>query len=555
MNEAAAKWPEDFAERYRAEGYWQGTTFSEFLHEQAHNFGDTTAIVDGVTRTSYAQLNRQASALAGGLRDLGIEQGDRVIIQLPNCGEFVTVWFALQRLGAIPVHAQPGHRRAEIAHLARMTEAVAYVTTDLIGGFDHRALAAGVADSHESIRAVLVVGDLGEYRDDARFFSFASVARGDETEGLAGHRGTASVSSSDIALLLLSGGTTGMPKLIARTHDDYLYNSRAAGERSGLGPSSIYLAVLPIAFNFTWNCPGILGTIYAGGTVVLSQSPDPAHCFELIERERVTMTAINPQLAPAWLAEKSFTDRDLSSLKVLEIGSARLSDHTAREIVANFDCTLQQILGMSEGLFCANHLDDDSDILCSAQGVPVSPADEVRVVDENGREVPNGEAGELTTRGPYTLRGYWGAAELNDTAFTPDGFYRTGDLVRQSDSGHLTVVGRIKEQINRGGEKIAPAEVEGHLIAHPTIVTVAVVGLPDNTLGERTVAVVVTDGRAAPTRRELSVFLAEAGLAAYKSPDRVVRVDTMPLTPLGKIDKGAVRRLLDADTPAAIVSR
>ncbi|AHH18363.1 AMP-binding enzyme [Nocardia nova SH22a] len=539
MREKVPFWPDEFAQRYQAEGLWAGKTFSRTLDEIAAEFDERIAVIDGTRRLSYRELAHDADRLATGLRDLGITQGDAVLLQLPNCLEFITTWFALQRLGAVPVHTQPGHRHAEINHLATATGAVAYVTTDVFNRFDHRVLARQVADTHEHIATVVVVGDLGEFAHDRRFREHSTLFA--EPAPFDDH-----AQPSDLALLLLSGGTTGMPKLIGRTHDDYLYNSRAAGARSRLDADSVYLAILPIAFNYTWNCPGILSTLIVGGTVVLASTPDPSVCFELIEQHAVTMTAINPQLATPWLAERAHTTRDISSLRILEIGSARLADDVARKIVAEFDCTLQQILGMSEGLFCATHLDDDPELICTTQGVPVSPADEIRVVDGAGNEVADGEVGELTVRGPYTLRGYFDAPEHNATAFTADGFYRTGDLVRRLDSGHLIVAGRIKDQINRGGEKIAATEVEGFLLAHPAIESVALVGEPHPTLGERSVAFVVTAGDGAvPSRRDLAKFLAAAGVAGYKAPDVVRVIDTMPLTPLGKIDKNAVRLLLD----------
>ena len=542
MHSKVPPWPEDFAQRYRDLGYWEGKTFSEKLGELVDRFGDRTAVVDGDVRLTYRELQDHALLLAHGLRCKGIGRGDAVLLQLPNCAEFVVAWFALQQVGAVPVHTQPGHRFAEVDHLAGATDAVAYITADIIARFDHLDLARRVADNNQALATVIVVGVLGQYADDRRFVTYAEVAGG---SGGAGDPRTAEVSPSDVAMLLLSGGTTGMPKLIGRTHDDYLYNSRAAGERSRLDSSSVYLAVLPIAFNYTWNCPGVLGTLTVGGKVVMSRSPDPSVCFDLIEAEGVTMTAINPQLAPVWLSENNRTTRDLSSLKILEIGSARLADHVAREIVDQFDCTLQQILGMSEGLFCATHLDDDDETRCTTQGVPVSPADEIRVVDADGNEVADGEIGELTVRGPYTPRGYFDAPEHNRRSFSHDGFYMTGDLVRRLPTGHLIVSGRIKDQINRGGEKIAANEVEGFLLAHPNVETVAVVAEAHASLGERSVAFVVPSGSDAPSRRDLARFLADAGLAAYKAPDVVKIIETMPLTPLGKIDKNVLRLELD----------
>ncbi|MGV9827678.1 (2,3-dihydroxybenzoyl)adenylate synthase [Gordonia sp. NPDC003429] len=551
IREKVPNWPDTYAQRYRDLGLWEGTTFSAALDAWADRFGASTAVVDGDQRITYRQLADRATEVAHGLRALGVRTGDAVLLQLPNTSEFIVTWFALQRLGAVPVHTQPGHRHTEIGHLARATGAVTYVTTDVFNRFDHRDLARQIAESAPSLRAVVIVGDLGEHAADPRFHSYTALF-GHGTETI-----DDSVASSDIALLLLSGGTTGMPKLIGRTHDDYQYNSRAAGERSRLDATSVYLAVLPIAFNYTWNCPGILATLRVGGTVVLAPNADPSVCFDLIEREGVTMTAINPQLVPLWLEERARTTADLSSLRIIEIGSARLSDHEARRIVDEFDATLQQILGMSEGLFCATHLDDTADLLCTTQGVPVSEYDEIRVVDADGNEVPNGEVGELTVRGAYTLRGYFDAPEHNAKSFTPDGFYCTGDLVRRLDSGHLIVSGRIKDQINRGGEKIAATEVEGVLLMHPDIRSVALVGAPDPVLGERTVAFVVVepDAEKPPTRRTLARFLGDAGLAAYKSPDVVRIIDEMPLTPLGKMDKNALRPLLEAATAGAPAGR
>ncbi|GAC70661.1 (2,3-dihydroxybenzoyl)adenylate synthase [Gordonia soli] len=534
-------WPADFAAKYRELGLWEGLTFSARLDGWARDFGSSTAIVDGDKRITYAELAERATDLAHGLRELGVRAGDAVLLQLPNSAEFIIGWFALQRLGAVPVHTQPGHRQAEVGHLAGATGATVYITTDVFNRFDHRDLAKQIIDSTPSLRSVVIAGDLGDHAADDRFTEFSSLYRpgSGPIEDVA--------NPGDIALLLLSGGTTGMPKLIGRTHDDYGYNSRAAGERSRLDADSVYLAVLPIAFNYTWNCPGILATFRVGGKVVLARTQDPSVVFELIEQEGVTMTAINPQLAPVWLDEREFTDNDLSSLRIIEIGSARLSDHEARRIIDEFDATLQQILGMSEGLFCATYLDDDPELLATAQGVPVSPYDEIRVVDSDGNEVPNGEVGELTVRGPYTLRGYFDAPEHNVKSFTDDGFYCTGDLVRRLDTGHLIVSGRIKDQINRGGEKIAATEVEGALLKHPLIRSVALIGEPDPTLGERTVAFVVVEPGAEepPTRRDLANFLeSEAGLALYKAPDIVNIIDEMPLTPLGKMDKNVLRQQL-----------
>ncbi|MFD9720122.1 (2,3-dihydroxybenzoyl)adenylate synthase [Streptomyces sp. NPDC059076] len=532
------EWPSEAANSYRTEGLWQGTTYPELLASLVRDFGSRTAVIDDRTRLTYTELADRSHAVARGLRRLGIADGDRVLLQLPNRVEFVITWFALITLGAVPVHTQPGHRRSEMTHLAALSEATAYVIPDEHAQFDHRELAAAVRAESPRLQHVIVVGDPGKHSDFVRFADLED-SPSDEVPV------TSSAVPGDIAVLLLSGGTTGLPKLIPRTHDDYQYNARAAAEVCHLGPDTVYLAALPIAFNYTWNCPGVLGALSVGGTVVMASNPDPSYCFGLIERHGVTITAINPQLAPVWLDEAEATSVDLSGLRILQIGSARLADDTARQVIDGFGATLQQVFGMAEGLLCLTRLDDPPTVLATTQGKPISSADEVRIVSGTDEEVPEGEAGELLTRGPYTLRGYYRADEHNTKSFTGDGFYRTGDLVRRTPSGHLIVVGRVKDQINRGGEKIAATEVEGHLLAHPAIRSVALVACPDEDLGESSVAfVVVSQGSQAPTRADLAAFLKERGIAAYKTPDRVTVLDTMPLTPLGKMDKKALSALL-----------
>ncbi|MFF3822651.1 (2,3-dihydroxybenzoyl)adenylate synthase [Streptomyces griseus] len=534
-------WPGVDVEKYRAAGYWRGETFAHFLTSRARAHGDRVALVDDRTRLTYAELDAQTDRLTHGLRELGLGADDRVLVQLPNRVEFLLLWFALMKIGAIPVHAQPGHRRSEMVHLAQHSDAVAYVVPDLHAGFDHRELAAAVQSVSPGLKHVIVVGDPGA---GTGFTPFSGLADPTPAPGPAI---TSRALGGDAALLLLSGGTTGLPKLIPRTHDDYRYNAVAAGEVCGLTAESVYLAALPVAFNYTMNCPGVLGALTVGGRVVLASNPDPGYCFDLIEREGVTIAAINPQLAPVWLDEAMATDADLSSLRVLQVGSARLADGTAREMVARFDCVIQQVFGMAEGLLCLTRLDDPPEIITTTQGRPISSADEVRVAGPDDREVPEGEEGELLVRGPYTLRGYYHADEHNAKSFTHDGFYRSGDRVRRRPTGHLVVVGRSKDQINRGGEKIPATEVEGHLLAHAAVRSVALLPAPDADLGERSVAFIVVDGASAPDRRELAAFLEQRGVAAYKAPDEVRVLDVMPLTPVGKMDKKALAARIRAE--------
>ena len=535
-------WPTDVAERYRAEGLWAGQTFGELLRERATTQPDAEAVVgaDG-TRWTYAELDRRASELAGGLASRGVRRGDRVVLWLPNEPVFAEVLLGCMRLGAIPVMALPAHRDSELRHLAAHSEAVALITTGKRPSVDHPGIAAAVAQDAPFLRDVVVAGGepgAGQLAlDDLRGTTLdASV-----------HPGP---TASDLALLQLSGGTTGLPKLIPRTHDDYLYSVRRSAEVCELSAASRYLVTLPAAHNFPLSSPGFLGVLDAGGTTVFAPTPDPQTALGLIERERITLTGVVPPLAIAWIEAAPGAGFDLSSLRVLQVGGAKLDAEVARRVEPVLGARLQQVFGMAEGLVNYTRPEDSAELVETTQGRPMSPADEVHVVDEHDEPVPPGETGALLTRGPYTIRGYYRAAEHNATAFTDDGFYRTGDLVRLLPSGHLQVVGRAKEQINRGGEKIAPAEVEHHLLAHPGVLDACVVGVPDERLGERSWAVVVPRGER-PSATVLRRWVRERGVAAFKVPDRIAFVPAFPTTGVGKVSRRELRALLATELTAA----
>lgn len=520
--------PAEAAEQYRAAGYWTGRTLDDLLGDTARAQPEHPAVLAGTGTQTYAELDAAADRMAHGLLALGIAPGDRVIVQLPNVPEFATALFGLLRAGIIPVLTLPAHRRAEIEHLAGLAEAVAYLIPDRLGDFDYRELAATVCESVPSLRHVLVAGEPGA------FTALDSIAR----EGTS----LPELDPAEIALMLVSGGTTGLPKLIARTHDDYVYNATASAAVCGLGPDDVYLATLPAAHNFPLACPGILGTIATGGAIAFTLDPSPESAFAAIEQHRVTVTAVVPPLAQLWSAAVEWEEADLSSLRLLQVGGARLAEVNARAVEPALDCRLQQVFGMAEGLLNFTRLDDSAELVCATQGRPLSPADEIRVVDGNGDEVAPGEEGELLTRGPYTLRGYYRAPEHNARAFTPDGYYRSGDLVRQLPTGHLVVSGRIKDVINRGGENISCDELEEHLLAHPAVRHAAAVGLPDPSLGEKVCVVLVVTGDL-PSLGELKSFLTERGLATYKLPDLVRQAESLPITAVGKIDKKALRTM------------
>ncbi|MDN7489311.1 AMP-binding protein [Burkholderia sp. AU45274] len=529
--------PDDFARRYSDAGYWQDTTFFDALDAQAQRDPDALAIVDGACRLSYRDLLARIRRLAGGFARLGLVRGDAVVVHLPNGARFIETCFALFQLGVRPVLALPAHRHYEIGAFCRFAGARAYLGAAQLGEFDCRPLAAALQADCPTLEHVVMAGG------DHAFTPFDALYDAPPLRECAAR-------ADDIACFQLSGGTTGTPKLIPRRHREYLYNVRACSAASGFDASTVYLAALPMAHNFTLCCPGTIGALLAGGRVITTGRPEPEQSFALIARERVTHTALVPPLALLWLDEQPQRRADLSSLRVLQVGGARLMDHAAARVTPVLGCQLQQVFGMAEGLICCTRLDDSPERIAHTQGRPVSDGDEVRIVDDAGEPVAPGEIGELQVRGPYTIRGYYRLAEHNATAFTADGFYRSGDRVRRTADGDLVVEGRDKDQINRGGEKVSAEEVENLLLAHPQVHDAAVVAMPDPLLGERTCAFVVARAPA-PSRLVLKRYLRDCGLAAFKIPDRIEFMPRFPETGIGKTSKKSLRDLLRRQLQAA----
>jgi len=524
-------WPDDMAARYRAKGYWRGETFSQLLRSRAEVQGDAVAVVGMDQRWTYGELLEKAETAAAGFLALGLKPGDRVVVQLPNLPEFLSVIFGLFRAKLIPVYALPAHRSTEIVHFLRRAEASAYVVADRHEGFDYRVLARAVQAEVPGLRHVVVVGEAEEF---ASFDAFRADPASLPTED---------ADPSDVAFLQISGGSTGLSKLIPRTHDDYLYSVRESAVISKLSASSVYLTALPAAHNFPMSSPGYLGALYVGATVVMSPSPSPDACFPLIEREGVTITGLVPPLALLWMQAAPRKTHDISSLEVLLVGGAKFLPEAARRVRAELGCTLQQVFGMAEGLVNYTRLDDPESLIVETQGRPISPDDEILIVDDAGAPVAEGEPGNLLTRGPYTIRAYHNEPAANARSFTDDGFYRTGDVVRRTPEGYLVVMGRATDHINRAGEKISAEEVEDHLLAHPAVFDAAVVSVPDDYLGERICAFIIPNG-APPRGVELKAWMRKRDIADFKVPDQIVFVDDFAVTAVGKVSRRELRAAL-----------
>jgi 2,3-dihydroxybenzoate-AMP ligase len=444
------------------------------------------------------------------------------------------------------------HRFAEIRYLAEFSEAVGYVGPTTLRGFDYQQLARDVRSAVPTLQHIFAAGS-GTDSDTIALDALLadSIEEREPPDRLIELR----PDPADVALFLLSGGTTGLPKLIPRTHNDYEYNSRGSGAVCAIGADTVYLTVLPISHNFPLASPGLQSVLQAGGRVVLCDSTDPVEAFALIERERVTHTALVPALAMRWMDAPERRRFDLSSLRVLQVGGAKLNPEPARRIRPILGCQLQQVFGMAEGLLNYTRLDDPEQEIIETQGRPCSPDDEIRIVDPEGRDVPHGEPGELLASGPYTIRGYYNVPEHNARAFTPDGFYRSGDIVRLSPGGNFIVEGRAKDLINRGGEKISAEEIENLALAHPSVFNAAAVAMPDPLLGERTCLYVILRAGTRLTFAELVDYLQAQQIAKFKLPERLEVVESFPMTSVGKVSKKDLRediaRKLAAEAPVS----
>ena len=422
-------------------------------------------------------------------------------------------------------------------HFIRASGAVAYVVPDVAHHFDYRPMAAQMQQEFAALR-VFVVGEAGAGQT-AHAGLLAGVA-GDDDATIEAILATARFEPTDVATMLLSGGTTSLSKLIPRTHEDYVLNARLCGQAAGFNAHTVFMAILPLGHNYNLASPGILGVFHAGGTVVLAPSTDTTEIFRLVEAEKVSVIAAVVPLISAWLGSTEPDRFDVSSLQVVQNGGARLAPELRQRLMSRFHCKPQEIYGTAEGLINMTRLDDPEDLLLHSSGSPVCEADEIKVVDDNGIEVPDGETGELLTRGPYTIRGYYLAPDKNAEAFTDDGFYRMGDIVRKQGRNVYTE-GRRKDLINRGGEKISCEEVENFIHRHPAVKSACLVAMPDPVFGEKACAFVILRDGASLTFEELITFLRGLQIASYKLPERLEVVAQFPMSPVGKFLKRQLR--------------
>lgn len=528
--------PPELVARYRAEGLWGTRTITQEVRRVAAAHPDVPAVITAEGRLTHAQLDRRTDQVAVGLRELGLRTHDRVLLQLGNRLDTVVAWYGVLKAGLVPVCTLDAHGGHEIGQISRRVGAVAHLVDATSPRRDLVAFARTQQAHHPTLRHIITTG-----RADGDLPDIAHL--GTDVDADTARQAVAAIQASldpdEVAVMQLSGGTTGTPKVIPRLHAEYWYNAAAYARAWGWGPDHRVGHLIPLVHNAGITCA--LHAAHSVGATLVLTTPDLNQALPLLAAAGTTDVLLGHGHYGA-VDHPAFPDL-ARSLRRAVLSGAKVPHSLVNALEAH-DIWFGQLFGMGEGLFTITPLDAPREARATTVGTPLSPMDEVAVLDPGGTDpVPDGEAGELCCRGPYTLRGYYDAPTHNATAFTPDGHYRTGDLVAWrtiAGTRHLSVEGRIKDLVNRGGEKVNVAEVEGLLIRHPAVREAAVVAMPDPRLGERACAYLVTDGATVDLAAVQDHFRA-LDVAKFKWPERVEVVAALPRTHVGKVDKRRLR--------------
>jgi 2,3-dihydroxybenzoate-AMP ligase len=528
---------EEDIEKYNKCKWWLGMTLEDVLDKTAESFPNKEAVIDDRGRLNYANLRERVDRMASGLINLGLEKGDCVLLQLPNWSEYVCSYFALQRIGCIPVLLILGYRQLEVSHLARLTEAKAWIVPDAYRKIDYVSFIGEVKQENPQLKHVISVRAAEERREFTTSLEFLldrKMSPGDQ-ESLARRR----PESTDVAHIVPSGGTTGLPKAIPRTHNDYICNVEYLHKAGEMNTSDVCLLFVPVGHNLALL--NVVGSIFLGYKLVLLDSTRPQDIFSTIQSEKVTYMPMVPSLVRRVIEIEQLRDYDLTSLKKISAGGEPSPPDLIREVYRKLRCTYINEFGMAEGLLCRTGLADNIETICNTVGRPCCPYEQIKILDEEGKELPPNKDGELVTKGPGIFAGYLKNPEENKKNFTHDGFFKTGDQARTVDSGHLKITGRIKDLIIRGGENITPAQVEELLCSHPCILDAAVIGMPDQEFGEKVCAYIRTASRVRIDPDEIKAFMERKGASKLLIPERFEFVDSLPMTEAGKHNKKALR--------------
>jgi 2,3-dihydroxybenzoate-AMP ligase len=522
------------ADQYTKFRWWAGLTFGDLLDMAADIHPDKEAFVDGVTRLTYGEAREKANKLAVGLMDLGIQPLDRVLVQLPNWNEFVYAYFALQKIGAVTVLLIDRYREFEINRLISLTGASSWIVPSRYKKTDYSPIIQDVLKEHPEMKNVVTVRGDG---DQKPFHSLEKlIAKAEWTEDNMARLAARRPDPMQVAHMGPTGGTTGAPKIVPRTHNSLINGIEYCSKSWEQSIDDINLLAGPIGHDLTFS-KGFIGSVITMGKVVFLDSTDNQDICATIEREKVTSIIWVPTLAQRLLQYEDLRTYDLSSLKKMHSAGGASHPGLVKDVTEKMAMKFYNGYGGTEGMTTITRTTDDLEVICSTVGRPTCPYDTYKVIDKDGKALPPGEPGELVLKGPGVFTGYYSNPEENKAIFTRDGFFKTGDVAKIDEKGYITITGRIKEMINRGGESISATEIERLITLHPEVAAVAVIPMPDPLMGERVCAYIQPKTGARLTFEGIISFLKEQKASVLQLPERIEFIDAMPYTGAQKTDK------------------
>lgn len=536
--------PDERIRQYLENGYWHNLTFHDVVDRVASADPDRLAATGPDRDLTYGELAANSDRLAAGFRhELGLEPQDTITLLLANCLEFIEVFVACSRIGVVPALMLPRHREAELRHVVDLTDSRAVVTVgdryDL--GFDYADLVDGIASDYDHLDHRIAV--TAEGSDPASNWRDFATLR-DDSDPIEPER-IPDVNPCNPGMLMLSGGTSGLPKAIPRTHNDYVYLWERIAREMHVESDWTLVAGLPLPHSFAFGY--IMGAaLWAGASIAVEPRLKATPLMELIDQVDGDLTALIPKQLIDLLEHERVDEFDLSTLEVVCSGGQKVPPDVTRRVVDRWDVGFCHVYGMGEGAQMISRPDDPLEVQANTVGRPLGEGDELRIVDEDGGEVPQGGHGELVVRGPGVFTGYLRNEEANAADFDEGGWFHTGDVFSEREDGNYQVHGRLDDTINRGGETVYAPAIEDVLVEHPKISKAAVIGIPDERLGERVGAVVELEGGADEVSlEEISEFFDDRGMAVFRRPERLEVVGSLPETRVGKIDRGSVTELFD----------
>jgi acyl-CoA synthetase (AMP-forming)/AMP-acid ligase II len=519
------------AQSYKARELWTGETFFQVLERQANRNPDREALADAKSLITYGGLKDKVERCAEFFRRIGIKRGDVVTIQLPNRIDFPIVFFALELIGAVANKVNPDFRARELEYILKFSNSSAYVCPKDFKNFDYVSMAKSLQQAVPKLTHVIVAGGpaVGAHDLDNGLSECPPISAADRIK----------MDPNEIFRMAFTSGTTGDPKCVLHSFNTSLYASYLLNDDMKVTEKDVLLIWLPVGLN--WGYMTLMQSIMAGARGVMMERFSARGALELIQKERVTYIATAPASIVAILNEPLVGTFDTSSLRVIITGGASAAIETIKHYQARMSGHLIELYGMLEtGFHAYTRFTDDPQKVNGTIGRIVG-AMELRIVDDAGNDVPYGEIGELCARGPSVHLGYHNNPSANAAVFFQEGWFRTGDLGRYVDQqGNVQITGRSKEIINRGGKKFFPREVEEILYTHPKILHAAMIGVPDQRLGERNCLCVVSKPQQSLSLEEAVGFL-KGQVADYKLPEMIERFDDLPMTETGKIRRHILR--------------